>query len=89
MKIPYINLGLQWKKERKDLSNIFERILKQGIYVDPDSYEVKSFSFDAGTMNLTYDAIAPAQRSGVVNASENIGLSDEADVLSLTFRHQF
>ena len=53
------------------------------------SYEVKSFSFDAGTMNLTYDAIAPAQRSGVVNASENIGLSDEADVLSLTFRHQF
>ena len=45
--------------------------------------------FDAGTMNLTYDAIAPAQRSGVVNASENIGLSDEADVLSLTFRHQF
>lgn len=53
------------------------------------SYEVKSFSFDAGTMNLTYDAIFPAQRSGVVNASENIGLSDEADVLSLTFRHQF
>lgn len=43
MKIPYINLGLQWKKERKDLSNIFQRILKQGIYVDPDSYEVKSF----------------------------------------------
>ena len=53
------------------------------------SYEVKSFSFDAGTMDLTYTAIPPAQRSGVVNASENIGLSDEADVLSLTFRHQF
>jgi len=43
MKIPYVNLGLQWKKERKNLIKVIERVLKTGNYVDPESKEVVNF----------------------------------------------
>ncbi len=43
MKIPYINLNLQWQKEKTHLSNIFKKVLKQGNYVDPNSKEVTNF----------------------------------------------
>ena len=35
MKIPYVNLGLQWKKEKKNLLQVIEKVLKSGNYVDP------------------------------------------------------
>ena len=37
MKIPYVNLGLQWKKEKKNLLQVIEKVLKSGNYVDPDA----------------------------------------------------
>jgi len=33
MKIPYVDLSLQWKKEKKDLSPIINRVLEKGNYV--------------------------------------------------------
>mgnify|MGYP000214947058 CR=1 FL=1 len=33
MKIPYVDLSLQWKKEKKDLSPIINRVFEKGNYV--------------------------------------------------------
>ena len=33
MKIPYVDLSLQWKKEKKDLSPIINRVFERGNYV--------------------------------------------------------
>ena len=43
MKVPYVNVGLQWKKEKKNLLQVIENVLKSGNYVDPDSEEVVTF----------------------------------------------
>ena len=33
MKIPYVDLSLQWKKEKKDLGPIINRVFEKGNYV--------------------------------------------------------
>lgn len=40
MKIPYINLSLQWKKEKKDLSPIINRVFEKGNSVNGKEIEV-------------------------------------------------
>jgi dTDP-4-amino-4,6-dideoxygalactose transaminase len=43
MKIPYINLKLQWDKEKRHLGKIINKVLSKGNYVDPDSKEISNF----------------------------------------------
>ena len=45
MKTPYVNLKLQWKKERSRLLPIIEKILSEGTYVigkEVDNFEKKA-----------------------------------------------
>ena len=41
MQIPYINLSLQWKKEKKFLGPIIDNVLEKGNYVGGE--EIKTF----------------------------------------------
>ena len=48
MKIPYVDLSLQWKKEKNDLSPIINRVFEKGNYVigkEVDIFEKNWSSF--------------------------------------------
>ena len=40
MKIPYVDLSLQWKKEKKDLGPIVNRVFEKGNFVNGKEIEV-------------------------------------------------
>ena len=43
MNIPYINLNLQWKKEKRDLLKIIDKVLSAGEYVNTYALEIQKF----------------------------------------------
>ena len=45
MKIPYVDLSYKKKKERKNLINIFEKILKKGQFVGGDEVDIFEKNF--------------------------------------------
>ena len=51
MKIPYINLSSQWKKEKKYLAPIIQKVLENGIYVNSQEIDLfeKNISRKCGT----------------------------------------
>jgi dTDP-4-amino-4,6-dideoxygalactose transaminase len=56
MKIPYINLNLQWKKEKKYLAPIIQKVLENGIYVN--SKEIDLFEKNISHACRTKYAVA-------------------------------
>ena len=40
MKIPYINLSSQWKKEKKYLLPVVKKVLENGIYVNSQEIDL-------------------------------------------------
>ena len=53
MNIPYVNLNLQWQKERKDLIKIIDQVLKNQSWVGGDSIKVFERNI-AKTCNTKY-----------------------------------
>ena len=51
MKIPYINLSSQWKKEKKYLLPVVKKVLENGIYVNSQEIDLfeKNISRECGT----------------------------------------
>ena len=58
MKIPYVNLPLQWKNEKKRLMKIIEKTLSKGEYVNPYSLETKIFEKKVSKLCGTKYAVA-------------------------------
>ena len=58
MQIPYINLKLQWDKEKRHLGKIVNKVLSRGNYVDPDSKEINNFENNVKKVCETKYAIA-------------------------------
>ena len=56
MKIPYISLSSQWKKEKKYLSPIIQKVLESGIYIN--SKEVDAFEKNISRICKTKFAVA-------------------------------
>jgi len=60
MKIPYINLALQWKKEKRFLSPIINKVLERGHYVFGKEVEI----FEKSISSLCQTKYAVALNSG-------------------------
>jgi dTDP-4-amino-4,6-dideoxygalactose transaminase len=60
MRIPYINLSLQWEKEKNKLSPVINRILKEGNYVNGKEIDI----FEKNISQLCGTKYAVALNSG-------------------------
>ncbi|MAJ22899.1 MAG: transcriptional regulator [Candidatus Pelagibacter sp. TMED64] len=60
MKIPYINLSLQWNKEKKKLLPLIEKVFQKGNYVGGE--EIKKF--EKNISNICHTKYAVALNSG-------------------------